>query len=54
MDLDHLGHLKLQRNAKIYAEIDKKIRKNWKIAQRELSCMTDVGLVTVNSFVRCL
>ncbi len=51
LDKDCPGHPKLRRNAEIYAEIDKKVCKNW-ITPRELSRMTVVGLATTNRFVK--
>ncbi len=54
LDQDRPCYLKLQRSAEIRAKIDKKIYKNLQITQRELSCMTDIGLAIVSMFVRGL
>ncbi len=48
------GCSKLRKSTEICAEIDKKIRKNWWIIQRELSRMAGIGLATINRFVRGL
>ncbi len=54
LDQDCPGDPKLQRSAEICAEIDKKIRKNWRITEKELYWTINIGIAIINRFVRGL